>query len=206
MKLFNRNKDYDNDVFTEAELVAENEIMFAKVRPDAIIPSKKYEDAGYDIYANFSGDIFIIPPLTTAIVGTGIASALHPSKYLQVAERGSTGSIGLKYSAGVVDSSFRGEIKIMLYNANIIPIMISKLTKEELSKYIEEDEDGTYLMVNGEKRYINLDEMIIYPYSKAIAQLIVHEVHDMNVVEIPYDELKEIPSSRGDGMLGSSGK
>ena len=31
----------------------DNELLFAKVRPDAIIPSKDDENAGYDIYANF---------------------------------------------------------------------------------------------------------------------------------------------------------
>ena len=47
---------------------------------------------------------------------------------------------------------------------------------------------------------------IIYPYEKAIAQLIIHEVPKMNVKEISFNELKKIPSKRGDGMLGSSGK
>lgn len=212
MKLFNRNKNKEEEMELDYEIefddepVEENIIKFAKVRPDAIIPSKKYEDAGYDIYANFEGDMFIIPPLTTAMVPTGIASALHPSKYLQVAERGSTGTKGIKYSAGVVDASYRGEIQIVLYNANTVPVLISKLSRSELIDYTNKDENGTYIMLDDEKEYIDFDGCIIYPYSKAIAQLIVHEVHDMTVEEISYEELKEIPSERGDGMLGSSGK
>ena len=47
---------------------------------------------------------------------------------------------------------------------------------------------------------------VVYPYSKAIAQLIVHEVPKMDIKEISYDELKKIPSKRGTGSLGSSGK
>ena len=31
----------------------DNDLVFAKVRPDAIIPTKDNENAGYDIYANF---------------------------------------------------------------------------------------------------------------------------------------------------------
>ena len=50
-------------------------------------------------------------------------------------------------------------------------------------------------------------EAIIYPYSKAIAQLIVHEVHnEVESKEISYEELRSIPSERGTGSLGSSGK
>ena len=38
----------------------ENDLVFAKVRPDAIIPTKDDENAGYDIYANFKEDYLII--------------------------------------------------------------------------------------------------------------------------------------------------
>ena len=31
----------------------DNDLVFAKVKPDAIIPTKKTENAGYDIYACF---------------------------------------------------------------------------------------------------------------------------------------------------------
>ena len=56
------------------------------------------------------------------------------------------------------------------------------------------------------KQKNNNEWSIVYPYTKAIAQLVVHEVPKMNVKEISYDELKEIPSKRGSGSLGSSGK
>ena len=35
-------------------------INFAKIRPTAIIPTKRDEDAGFDIYANFEDDFMII--------------------------------------------------------------------------------------------------------------------------------------------------
>ena len=37
----------------------ENDLYFAKVNPDAIIPTKEKENAGYDIYACFDKDFFI---------------------------------------------------------------------------------------------------------------------------------------------------
>ena len=160
----------------------DNELVFAKVRPDAIIPTKEEGNAGYDIYANFEEDYMIIPAHSTRLVPTGIASAMTSNWYLQVEERGSTGSKGIKKSAGVVDSNYRGEIFIAVSNVNDKNIVIVK----------------DNIPCNA--------EYITYPYSKAIAQLVVHEVPKMEVNEIGYEELLEIPSTRGVGALGSSGK
>ena len=52
----------------------------------------------------------------------------------------------------------------------------------------------------------NLYNATFYPDTKAIAQLVLHEVPVVEVEEISYEELKAIPSERGDGALGSSGK
>lgn len=195
----------------------DNDLLFAKVRPEAIIPTKDDENAGYDIYANFEEDYILIPQHETKLIPTGIASALSEKFYLQVHERGSTGSKGIKYSAGVIDSSYRGEIFIALTNTNIQDVIISKLSLEELiNKYGKHDEYGCVYIEYGEniynKAYLvdDIDEedyrAIIYPYKKAIAQLVVHEVPKMNVKEVTYEELKQIPSKRGTGSLGSSGK
>ncbi len=194
----------------------DNDLVFAKVRPDAIIPTKEDENAGYDIYANFEKDYIIIPPNSTKLISTGIASAVSEKYYLQVHERGSTGSKGMKYSAGVIDSSYRGEIFIALSNINSVEVIISKLRKEELiNKYAIRDKiNNNIILVYGNGSVyaylFNNDnssrEAIIYPYEKAIAQLVVHEVPKMNVQEISYEELQKIPSKRGIGVLGSSGK
>lgn len=197
----------------------ENDLLFAKVKPEAIIPTKDDENAGYDIYACFDEDFIVIPPHATKLIPTGIASCVSDKYYLQVHERGSTGSKGMKYGAGVVDSSYRGEIFICINNVNDIEIIISKLPLEKLiEKYGVEEEFGSYkyTYINYGSREIDriclIDTedneclSIIYPYNKAIAQLIVHEVPKMEVKEITYEELKTIPSKRGDGALGSSGK
>ena len=195
----------------------ENDLYFAKVNPNAIIPTKEKENAGYDIYACFNKDFLVIPPHSTKLVPTGIASAISDKYYLGVAERGSTGKIGMKYSAGIIDSGYRGEIFIGLSNINDVPIVISKLTREELEEnygkigygetiYMTEEEYEDLIYLEDYEEYNNLT-CIIYPYSKAIAQLIVHEVHnEVEPKEISYEELQSIPSKRGTGSLGSSGK
>lgn len=196
-----------------------NDLMFAKVKPNAIIPTKEKENAGYDIYACFDEDFIVIPAHETRLIPTGIAAAVSDEYYLQVHERGSTGSKGMKYGAGVVDSSYRGEIFVCINNVNDEHIIISKLKENELIEKYSTLLDLGFGVINtikyGEKEYeyIFVDDeentikpTIVYPYSKAIAQLVVHEVPVMNVQEITYEELKTIPSKRGTGALGSSGK
>lgn len=172
-----------------------NELYFAKLRETATIPTKRDEDAGYDIYADFEGDTLVIKALTTYPVPTGVATAFSPNYYIQVEERSSTGKIGLKKSAGVFDSGYRGEYFILLTNANKKDVVISKKTAEELGK----------TFVSGGKKY-KTKNCIVYPYSKAIAQLVVLPVPKMECKTISYDQLKDIASLRGSGAFGSSKK
>lgn len=164
-------------------------IKFAKVRPTAIIPTKRDEDAGFDIYANFEEDFRIIPPHETRIIPSGIACACDTDYCLILKERGSTGTKGMAQRCGVIDSGYRGEIGIPITNTTEAPIVISKTDSIE-------DIFGEIAPTN----------VIIYPYEKAIAQLLVIPVPVVDVEEYTYEELKAIPSSRGLGALGSSGK
>lgn len=230
-------------------------IKFAKVRENAIIPSKDVENAGYDIYGIFEGnndENRIVKPHTTKLIPTGIACALPSKYYFQVEERGSTGSKGIKKSAGVIDSGYRGEIFIAITNSTNNYLVFGDKdsyiaeAKAELQKWqnIDEnnmtDEDKISLeeaLVKsiGEESYNNLEDnvkedclkelvklikhpasteefennlqtAIFYPDTKAIAQLVLHEVPVVNIEEISYKDLKKIPSERMDGKLGSSGK
>ena len=52
----------------------------------------------------------------------------------------------------------------------------------------------------------NITNAIFYPEDKAIAQFILHRVEDLPTETISYEDLKQIPSKRGTGVLGSSGK
>lgn len=158
-------------------------LYFAKVKEDAIIPSKDYENAGYDIYANFEENEIFIQPNEVKLIPTGIASAMSPKYVLIVKERGSTGTKCMAVRSGVIDASYRGEIFIPINNTGNKTIVITKTP---------------------EKDYGN--DVIVYPYTKAIAQLLLLPVPNVNVKEISFEQLKKIPSKRGDGALGSSGK
>mgnify|MGYP002514015520 CR=1 FL=1 len=71
-----------------AVILKENEIAFAKIRETAIIPTKKLEDAGYDLYANFEEDYFVIEAGKTRAVPTGIATAFSSKYYIQIDKDG----------------------------------------------------------------------------------------------------------------------
>lgn len=167
------------------------DIKFAKVHPNAIIPSKRDEDMGFDIYACFDEDYIVINPHETKLIPTGIASSCSPEYGFLLRERGSTGSKGIALRAGVIDSGYRNEWFVGLTNTTDRVLFISKLSERE-----------TY-----DKYYGNaMWKSFVYPYSKAIAQALIVPVPRTQVGEISYDELKTIESERGLGKLGSSNK
>lgn len=167
-------------------------VYFAKVRPSAIIPSKRDEDAGYDFYANVEArevegkDIFEIwcPAFKTTLVPTGIASAMPKTHYLNLKhERGSTAKPSMSVLAGVVDSGYRGEIFIALTPLHKDVLITSEVTETEIG-----------------------ENVILYPYSKAIAQATIDLVPQVNIEVIDFEDLANIESERGDTKLGQSGK
>ena len=101
-------------------------IYFAGKNDSVIIPSKRKEDAGYDIYANFKGDFMMIKPHTTNLIPTGLYSAFNPKWYIQLEERGSTGTKGIAQRCGVIDSGFRNEWFVPITNTTNKVMFISK--------------------------------------------------------------------------------
>lgn len=172
------NKNYFKDIYN---------VYFAKRNEKAILPNKKDEDAGYDFYACFDEDYIEILPFETKLVPTGISWACSPEFYLQIEERSSTGSKGIKRSAGVIDSGYRGEIKIALTNINNKSLFISNIDETQLRN-----------------KYNIFNDIIFYSTQKAIAQGIIHRVEKMNISEISLEELSNISSSRKDKGFGST--
>lgn len=165
-----------------------NEVYFAQITQEAIIPTKNAENMGYDLYACLppEEDYILINPTETKLIPTGIACALHPSKGLIIKERGSIGSLGLTVHCGVVDSGYRGEIFIAMQNCSHKSIIIAARYPEITQKQNE--------------------NITVIPYIKAIAQAVIVDVPVMETKVVTFDELQTIPSERGSGKLGSSGK
>ena len=175
--------------------ILDDDLYFAKLKPNAIIPNKKQEDAGYDLYACFEEDYFVIEAGCSRPVPTGIASAFSSKYYAQIEERSSMAKIGIKKSGGVIDSGYRGEYLVVLYNTRKLPFIISKIDEENLPERIEVD-----------GKVYNKNEVIIYPYKKAICQIVMQIIPELKVTEVTYEDLTSIESERGAGGFGHSGK
>lgn len=160
-------------------------LYFAKLRPGATLPSKRAEDAGYDIYLCLEENFIRLAPHETRALPTGIASACSPAYYFQIFERGSSGTKGIGQRCGVIDSGYRGEWFIPITNHNPLPLFIAReRARESLPK----------------------EDCILYPAEKAIAQMVLLPVPQTEVRELAYQDLCALASDRGSGCLGSSEK
>ena len=161
-------------------------LYWAKVKEDAILPSKRVEDAGYDLYPCFEEDYIEILPNETKLVPLGVASAFDSDYVMILKERGSTGTKGMAQRAGVIDSGYRGEYMAPVTNVNRKPVRIAKkaiaATWQDSSEYI------------------------IYPYEKAVCQGVLVVMPQLESEEVSYEDLQKMESARMAGKLGSSGK
>jgi dUTP pyrophosphatase len=73
-------------------------------------------DAGADLAAS---EEKAIPPLSRATVRTGVSMEIPEGYYGRIAPRsGLAHNHGIDVLAGVIDSSYRGEIRVVLYNTD----------------------------------------------------------------------------------------
>lgn len=181
------------------------EILFSRENESCIIPSKKPEDAGYDLYIDPEwfekehGNNLIIYPNEIVALSTGIRSVIPSTHYFNIAERGSTGIKGLSYRAGIFDSGYRGIWQVVINNTSNAVIVISN--DDTLLHPLNTVKCSSKLIDKG------IDKATIYPSTKAIAQAILHEVPQVTIKEVPVSVLLEdYKSERGEGRYGSSGK
>jgi len=102
-------------------------IKWKKVHPDAKIPSFAYPgDAGADLTA--CEDIVILPGQRVAIP-TGLQVEIPQGYELQIRPRSGLSlntSLIIANSPGTVDSGYRGEVKVIIWNAGKEPYYIKK--------------------------------------------------------------------------------
>lgn len=97
-----------------------------KLHPDAIIPTRANPtDAGFDLYAL---DDSVAWPRKRVLVPTGIAMAIPEGHVGLIWPRsGLAVKHGIDVLAGVVDSGYHGEIKVLLQNTD--PDLVHKIHK-----------------------------------------------------------------------------
>lgn len=186
-------------------------LQFAKTSKGAVIPSKREGDAGYDLYIDRDwfnmnkGVIMLLPQGDTFVFPIGLKSVIPNEYYAQIQERGSTGIHAMKYGAGVIDASFRGEWKIIITNCNSSkPIFIYDDSIVRDKKEVIREYFATKMCSSLEN--IVLDDYVFYPISKGIAQFVLLPVPKVEIEEVTEEEIELNTTERGAGMLGSSGK
>ena len=182
----NKLRDLNQIVLKNNNLI----IYWDKLNERAKLPSKRDEDAGFDIYCDSIENI-ILKPNETKFFTTGLRSAFPSNYWIEIKERGSTGAVGLSVRSGVIDSGYRGEWKIMLTNVNKYPV--------EFSHNVDK---VTY--IKG-KIFKNKIKKVIYPLTKAIAQAVVIPLPTIQCY-CDKDMVDGAKSNRGETGWGASGK
>jgi dUTP pyrophosphatase len=95
------------------------DVAVRRLHPDARVPERAYEgDAGFDLIAC---EPVVLEPGERAIVATGIAVEI-PDGYAGFVQPRSglaaRNGIGVVNSPGLIDSGYRGEIKVVLINTD----------------------------------------------------------------------------------------
>jgi len=101
------------------------EVAVRRLRPDAHVPRQAYEgDAGLDLAAC---DPVVLAPGERAVVPTGLAVEI-PEGYAGFVQPRSglavRHGIGIVNSPGLIDSGYRGEIRVVLLNTGHEPFSV----------------------------------------------------------------------------------
>jgi dUTP pyrophosphatase len=96
-----------------------------KIRPGAVLPSRAYDgDAGLDLAA---AEAVVLAPGERAVVGTGLAVAVPEGHAGFVQPRSGLAAkhgITIVNAPGLVDSGYRGEVKVVLLNTGDEPFEV----------------------------------------------------------------------------------
>lgn len=121
-------------------------IKVKKINPEAVLPNYAHKgDSGMDVY---SCEDVIIPSGETRLISTGLAFEVPEGYEIQVRSKS---GLSLNYgiivlnSPGTLDSGYRGELKIILFNTSkkeynvkkkqkICQIVLAKYEKAEIEE------------------------------------------------------------------------
>lgn len=157
-------------------------VRVKRVDPDAPMPTKAHPtDAAYDLCAM---EDVTLRPGEWRMVGSGLAFAIPVGWCGMVYPRSGLGCKGLvlKNGTGVIDSHYRGEVMLPLFNNNPTHKVVSV---SEDTIYMEANFDGTIHVHKGDR----------------VAQMRIELVPESTLIEV--DELDE--TERGQGGFGSTG-
>lgn len=116
--------DPDNAGLPAKPVVADSYLKVKALTETAKMPSRgSAHAAGYDMYAS---EATTIAPQGRALVSTGLSIAVPADCYARVAPRsGLAVKNGIQTGAGVVDSDYRGEVRVLLFNQSTTEFVVN---------------------------------------------------------------------------------
>ena len=156
------------------------EIKYSQINEQGKAPFQaNSSDAGYDL---FSTEYVTIEPFQRKLISTGINIEIPDGFYGRIAPRsGLACKKGIDVMAGVIDSGYRGEIKVLLINLNFEGYNIKPSAFESI--------------------FGSANRANIKPGDR-IAQLIIEKCY-----KVDWTKMKILENSeRGQGGFGSSGE
>lgn len=163
-------------------MVDKLKIKIKKLSPNAIIPTKKEGDAGYDLY---SSQYCRVLPHETRVIMTDIAMAIPKGYYGKICERSGLAAkqcIGI--GAGTIDETFRGNIGIVIRNFAVLG-WVNAMFAKVMGITGMDSETGTFEIKPGMK----------------IAQIVFRKYYEADFEEV--QELDE--TDRAEKGWGSTG-
>lgn len=173
-------------------------VKYEKIHPDAKTPEQATSGSiGYDLFATEDVEI---KPGETKVIKTGLRFGLSEGQFILITSKSGLAAkqnIFVLNSPGLIDSDFRGEIGVILYNLHswnsLINLIVATFlrytigTMGYLESYIDQNFPvNTYKISKGTK----------------VAQAIFFPDQNVELVEGNVDTNTE----RGEGGFGSTGK
>lgn len=155
-------------------------------------------DAGYDIYASEQIDLL---PGESAWISTGLHVAV-PNRYVGIVKERSSKAGQYHVHAGVIDSSYRGEVKVLVHNhvdAEILSRTFGHITNSvgvHVAKRGDISEAGAR---------IQLASTVTIEAGEKIAQLLLIPVHYVPLTPIKKNAAWLEGTERGEDGFGSTG-
>ena len=104
-------------------------VLIKKLNPEAKLPSYKTQgSSGMDLMA-LVDDKIIIKPNSSELISTGLSIAIPEDLEIQIRPRSGLAakhSISVLNTPGTIDSDYRGELKIILYNHSNKDFIVNK--------------------------------------------------------------------------------
>ena len=103
----------------------EASLQVKKLKENARLPVKGSQfAAGYDLHAAAAE---VIPARGQKLISTGLAFSIPHGSYGRIAPRsGLAAKNSIDVGAGVIDSDYRGEVKVLLFNLSTVDFAINE--------------------------------------------------------------------------------